>query len=910
MPGERLELRLAYRPDLFEQRDIEIMGSRLVGVLKAAISDSERAIGRLDVLAPAERQLMLREWNATARSLAATTLPGLFAAQAASTPDAIAAVFDTQSLNYGELDRRANQLAHHLRRLGVGPETVVGLCVERSLEMVIGLLGILKAGGAYLPLDPNYPSERLAFMREDASADLLVTEAALADRVPGREGGLILLDADWPAIARNPTTAPAVDLNADNCAYLIYTSGSTGRPKGVAIAHRSATTLLEWTYAEFDTCDLVSIIASTSICFDLSVFELFVPLCSGGEVVVARDPIHLPAAANHATLLNTVPSAVAELVRMGAIPNSVTTVCIAGEPLQKTLVQDLYARTKVRSVYNLYGPSEDTTYSTYALVSADVDVVPIGRPIWNTSVYVLDPGLQPVPAGVTGELYIAGAGLARGYLQRAGLTAERFVADPFGAPGSRMYRTGDVARWIGDGILDFLGRADQQVKVRGFRIEPGEIETALKQHAGVAQAVVIARDDHSGGKRLVAYVVGAQGTSLDVADLRAHVGASLPDFMVPSAFVLLDRLPLTANGKLDRRALPSPDLTPAVVRPPRTHREEVLCALFAEVLGLRQVGIDDNFFALGGHSLLALRLIGRIRAELGAQVTIGTLFEAPTVEALAREIDAGGPVSSDLDVLLPLRSTGTSAPMFCFHAAGGFSWPYSRLVPHIPTRHPVIGLQARALMQKAGLPGTLEAMASDYVGLIRERQPTGPYHLLGWSFGGLLAHAVATLLQSVGEQIGLLVIVDACPYDPQSRLFDSGNDKDQTVVTPGEKSLVEALNELHQEGHLTSALSALDRDTIARVGQHNDGLMRTFVPGRFRGDMLLFTSQESEARSQPKSLAEHWKPYVDGKIAVDCIDCTHNQMMDALAAARIGRLVATELDQRVGAPCSGAKKGT
>jgi nonribosomal peptide synthetase DhbF len=458
-----------------------------------------------------------------------------------------------------------------------------------------------------------------------------------------------------------------------------------------------------------------------------------------------------------------------------------------------------------------------------------------------------------------------------------------------------MYRTGDLARWRADGVLEFLGRADAQVKVRGFRIEPGEIEAALSCHGGVAQAAVIARDDQSGGKRLIAYVVGAPGESLDVANLRAHLGASLPDFMVPSAFVVLDRLPLTANGKLDRRALPSPDLTPAVVRTPRTLREEVLCSLFAEVLGLKRVGIDDNFFALGGHSLLALRLINRIRATLGTQTAIRTFFEAPTVEGLARQIDGDGPVSSDLDVLLPLRPTGTSLPLFCFHMADGYGWAYSRLVPHIPLRHPVFGLQARALTQKAALPSTLKAMAADYVSLIRERQPTGPCYLLGCSFGGLLAHAAATQLQSAGEQIGCLVIVDTFPYDP---LFESRSDGGQIAGAPGDNLLVDGPRELRHEGHLALALGELEPDPMARVGQHNVGLIRSFVPALFRGDVLLFTSKESESRSPLKSLAEYWKPYVDGNIAVHRLDCIHNETMDAPAAAQIGRVVTSKLDQR------------
>src|SRR5262249_50269999 len=415
----------------FERTRAQALMDRLVRPLENVAAAPQRTIAGLEGLSAQERQTIPRDWDDPAPAVPPATLPELFRAQAARTPDAVAVLCEGQSLTYAQLHARANQLAQHLRGLGVGPEVVVGLCVERSPEMVVGLLGILKAGGAYLPLDPGYPPERLAYMLEDARCQVLVTQAGLVDALPEHDGLLVRLEADWADMARQPVTAPASGACPHNLAYVIYTSGSTGRPKGISL-HHSAVALWNWAHGEFCADDLAVVIASTSICFDLSVFELFIPLCAGGTVIVTIDAIHLSTASDCATLLNTVPSAIAELLHMGAIPNSVRVINIAGEPLQSSLVRELYERTGVQRVYNLYGPSEDTTYSTYVWVDEGARIVPIGRPISNTRVYVLDGELRAVPIGVAGELYIGGEGLARGYLGRPGLTAERFVASPFG----------------------------------------------------------------------------------------------------------------------------------------------------------------------------------------------------------------------------------------------------------------------------------------------------------------------------------------------------------------------------------------------------------------------------------------------------------------------------------------------
>ncbi|MGV4989154.1 amino acid adenylation domain-containing protein, partial [Streptomyces sp. NRAIS4] len=608
-----------------------------------------------------------------APQVAPDTLTARFTAQAVRTPGAVAVSLGEERLTYGELDARANRLARLLARHGARPERFVALALPRSLDLVVAVLAVLKSGAAYLPLDPDYPADRLAHMLADARPALLVTrsDAGLPAGL-GEDTARLLLDEPETvaALATEPGTTPAVDVRPHHPAYMIYTSGSTGRPKGVVVPHHNVVRLFGATdhWFHFGPDDVWTLFHSYA--FDFSVWELWGPLLHGGRLVVvphgiSRSPEEFLRllADERVTVLNQTPSAFYQLMQADREnPDTGDRLCLryvvfGGEALDLWRLADWYARhaDDAPVLVNMYGITETTVHVSHlALDAPGAAAGPgsmIGRAIPDLRIYVLDGGLRPAAPGVAGEMYVAGEGLARGYWGRPGLTASRFVADPFGAPGTRMYRTGDVARWTEDGALEFVGRADDQVKIRGFRIELGEIESVLAAHPAVAQVAVVVREDRPGDRRLAAYLVPAAGQRIDHGQMRAHAARSLPDYMVPAAFVTLDALPLTPNGKLDRRALPAPDLGGATTgRAPRTPQEEILCGLYADVLGVPEVSVDDHFFDLGGHSLLATRLVGRIRAALGVELAIRTLFEAPTVAQLAERL---GEAEAARPALLP-----------------------------------------------------------------------------------------------------------------------------------------------------------------------------------------------------------------------------------------------------------------
>ncbi|HEU0088339.1 MAG TPA: non-ribosomal peptide synthase/polyketide synthase [Pseudonocardiaceae bacterium] len=659
--GQQLSFSLGYEPRLFDAETIERIAAHLEVLLNGIVTAPDRALAELPLLGEAERHRLLVEWNDTEQPVPSVVVPELFEAQVARTPDAVAVVCDGTGLSYRELNEQANQLARLLIRRGAGPERFVALALPRSAQLVVTLLAVLKSGAAYLPIDPAYPAERIEFILADAQPALLLTTSEVADRIPEAAGvPRLVLDVaeNAEAIAAqqcgNLTDDDRVrPLLTAHPAYAIYTSGSTGRPKGVVVAHQSVVDLAVWAGSEFGAEGLSRVVASTSLNFDVSVFEIFCPLVVGGSIEVVRDLLALtePHADEwRVSLVSAVPSAFTQVLTQGGVTVTAKSVVLAGEALSARAVRDIVTALPESRIANIYGPTEATVYATaWYSDGPDCDrAPPIGRPITNTRVYVLDAELRPVPVGVPGELYIAG-GLARGYLRRPGLTAERFVANPFDEPGSRMYRTGDVVRWRADGLIDYLGRTDAQVKIRGFRIELGEVEAALLRHDDVAEAVAVVRQDDSGHKRLVAYLVPAPGAMVDPAALRGFAAQVLPDYMVPAVFVGLDKLPLNPNGKLDRRALPSPDLSPAMAVDyvaPRTDAERVLAEIWAEVLGVQRVGVETNFFELGGDSILSIQVVSRAR-KAGLTLLPRDVFRYPTIATLATSAVAVTPVAAE-----------------------------------------------------------------------------------------------------------------------------------------------------------------------------------------------------------------------------------------------------------------------
>ncbi|WP_156207216.1 non-ribosomal peptide synthetase [Streptomyces lycii] len=914
-------LRIDYdgNPALYEEPELAAHQRRFLRLLTAvAEGDPHAPTGSLALPTPVERDLVLTEFNDTAQPVPPTTLIGPIEAQAARTPDAPALVFRGRTLSYAGLNARANRLARELTARGVRPGTLAAVALPRSVDLIVTLLAVLKAGGAYLPLDPDYPAGRLAYMLEDAAPVCVVTDAATRAALPAT-GRPVLEPGDPELAARlaaHPATDPGRALTPQHPAYVIYTSGSTGRPKGVVVPHSAIDNRLRWMQAEYRLAPGDRVLQKTPSGFDVSVWEFFWAFRQGATLVVAepgghKDPAHLARLIREqaVTTVHFVPSMLQVFLAEPAAADcdGLRRVFCSGEALPRETAEEFHRVLPGVPLHNLYGPTEAAVDVTHhPCVPGERGPVPIGKPVWNTRLYVLDAALQPCPPGIPGELYLAGVQLADGYLGRPALTAGRFVADPFGPPGSRMYRTGDLARRRDDGAVEYLGRTDHQVKLRGQRIEPGEIEAALAACEGVAAACVLVREDQPGNQRLTGYVTPAAGTPGGTPDpdaLRAELAGQLPDHMVPQDLLVLADFPLSPNGKLDRGALPAPDRSSAGRgRAPRTPQEETLARLFAEVLGVPYVGVDDGFFDLGGNSLLAARLVARVRDALGAELAVGALFRAPSPAALADRLHVAGDNREALGVLLPLRPVrpGSRTPLFVFHPAGGISWCYSGLLAHLGADQPVYGLQARNLAVPEDMPGTMEEMADDYLAQLRKVQPHGPYRLLGWSVGGVVAHTVAVRLQEAGERVDLLALLDAYPSDQWRDLpipaeadalgallrmagFEPRGDTDREQV----------LNFLHEEGSALANLPEHTLNSVVDIVVNNARLMRTHRHRVFDGDLVFFTAAAPRAESWLDRRG--WAPYVTGRLLNRDLDCLHPQLTQPERIAEVAGVLAPRL---------------
>jgi amino acid adenylation domain-containing protein len=808
----------------------------------------------------------------------------LFEAQVARTPDAIAAVFENQQLTYQQLNQRANQLAQHLQKLGVKPEVLVGICIERSLDLVVGLLGILKAGGAYVPLDPTYPQERLAFMLEDAQVSVLLTQQVLVEKLeqlPGsKKRALVCLDSDGEKIAAQGKENLIHLVTSDNLAYVIYTSGSTGKPKGVQIAHRSLSNLLHSMQISLEITESEAFLAVTTISFDIAALELYLPLIAGAKLIIVRHEIasdgnKLLDELNkyQATIVQATPATWQMLISCGLLANRSLKICCGGEALTRRLAQQLL--NIGGTVWNLYGPTETTIWSMAhridRLDEVESGLAPIGKAIANTETYILDSSLQPVPVYTPGELHIGGIGLARGYLNRPELTAEKFIPHPFRkGPSARLYKTGDLARYLPNGNIEFLGRLDHQVKIRGFRIELGEIEAALGEYPAVRESVVIAQEDSTGSKRLVAYVVPGQEHIPEVNDLKKFLQQSLPEHMVPSFFVLLEALPLTPNRKVDRSALLAPAWERAAEQfvAPSTPLEELLANIWIEVLGLEQVGIHDNFFELGGNSLLGAQMFAAVKKVFNVTVPLASLYEGPTVEKLA-EILLEQEWSTPYNSLIPLQPNGSMPPLFAIHY-----FNYGPLANHLGEDQPIYGLHygiaTKTTESDSTLPSRLEDLAAHYLQEMQAIHPQGPYRLMGFSFGGVIAFEVAQQLVAKGEKVDLLVLFD--------------------TFAPGLEPLPLFQQSLRSKHLLYSVRKAGIRKTFQRakdrvVGvfsepqQNSSNEMYAYVPQAYGGHVILFNAIDKFS-SYKFSPDLGWKKFITGELEIHDISGDHSSLLE------------------------------
>lgn len=932
-----LRFDLDANPGLYTVTELNEHRRRLIRMVEQVLAHPGVPLQQLDVMGDEERQRLLMDWNATAADLSFTSLPAIVAEWAQRTPYAPAVIFEDTTVSYRELHERSLRQAYQLRAQGVAPGDIVAVALPRSEQLMVALLAIMRTGAAYLPIDLDSPIERTMLVLGDAAPVVLIAQPQMHARFGHGSFKLVQPEhSDVPLSMLDPSFDRSTP---EGTAYVLYTSGSTGKPKGVEITHDNLANFLEGMQRQLKLTPNDRFLAVTTVIFDIAGLELYLPLMVGARVVMASgEAAHNPPSLarlirqSGSTHMQATPSLWRILLGCADIKLDGIHVMVGGEALSADLADEL--KMMAARVTQFYGPTETTIWSTaFELLQGGAGVPPIGRPIINTQLYVLNEERQPVFTGAIGELYIGGAGVAKGYLRRPELTEQRFLANPFSGDGGRMYRTGDLVRWSNDGLLQFIGRADDQVKINGHRVELGEIESLLQQNAAVAEAAVIAEKNSKGAISLAAYIVAQHNATVDLDALRMFLTGRLPGYMIPANFMALDAMPLTPNGKLDRKALPAiEEARRDIYAEPVTPTEKKLAVLWQKILKVDRVGLHDDFFDLGGDSLNAAEMIAHFPSQFEMELPLGSLFEAPTIAHLATLVERLGHEYSDtLGVVLPLRKVtkNPQRPLFCIHPISGISLGFSGLLRHLDPAIPVYGLQSRGLLGGAGLSASIEEIANDYLTQIRLIQPEGPYRLVGRSFGGLIAHAIAEQIESQGLQVELLAMID-------SHLFTTGNlsrtltkaeevraalsfldiDLEESELPATLEDLGELL--LHPDNTrsapLTQGIMRLSTEImktspefirhISAVMLNNLKLARQYVPGMVNHDLVYFHATEMTGNVEgildrnPSS----WRSFIGRKMEVHELACHHELVLEPVFAAQIGRVLQRHLAFRMERP--------
>ena len=871
-----------YATDLFNAATIERIASHYLTLLKAIIDNPEQSIASLPLLSDGERAQLAR-WNKTATDFPKTAgIQQLFEARTQAAPQAVAITDNHSQISYGALNRRANQLAHYLIAQGTARGTLVGLCMERSIDAVTAMLAILKAGCAYVPLDPSHPKERLALIIEDAGLKTVICHTTHQASLPPHMSDQLIMDRDWPRIATLSDDNPTPAADGDCLAYVIYTSGSTGKPKGVCIPHKAVNRLVTNTnYIALTTDDVVA--QAANMAFDAATFEIWGALLNGGrlhivtkEVLLSQSQFTQDLRAQGITTLFLTTALFNQMIHQDAGAfGGLKQLLFGGEACDPKRIRECLMKAPPRRLVHVYGPTETTTFATWfevLEVAPDARTVPIGRPIANTTCHVLDANLQPQPIGVIGELYIGGAGVASEYLDRQELSAERFIISPFD-DGDRLYRSGDLVRYRADGALEFVGRNDHQIKLRGFRIEMGEIDAALKSHPLVHDCLTVLREDTPGEKRLVSYVATEPDQTADNQTLSRYLRDFLPEYMTPAAFVILDELPLTPNGKVDRQALPVPPsvTTSETVAAPRNPLELHLTKIWEDLLNRSPIGIRDNFFELGGHSLLAVRLFDQIEKHFGKKLPLDTLwFEGATIATLTRILEKEKDTIAWPE-LVEIKTGGNMVPLFCIHTMGGNLFHYYELARTLSPQLPVYGLQARGVYGKHLPRDNIAAIAADCIKAMRQQQPHGPYRIAGFSSGGIVAFEMAQQLHAAGERISTLALLDC--FAPGVKLKGSYRRWLRRFIT------LSGLRQFQERLYyrILQPLGLRRLRQMRTIGEAHRWAHWSYQPVAYPDRIDLFVAAESEKKATDPLLG--WSKIAGGDLMIHPVPGTHGLMV-------------------------------